>query len=243
MPIASGWHVAPSRLALRSGEVDVWALDVACPAHELPRLEAILSFDERARASRFRLDRDRSRFIRVRSGLRTLIGSYLGVHPADVAFEYGTHGKPMLGGGYESSLKFNVSHSDGVALIAISHGVEVGIDVEAIRPMADADQIAARFFSPREKAELRGLPSASFFTCWTRKEAYLKARGHGLAQELRAFTVTVSSGVPPVVVDHDEEGEGERWSVHDLPALPGYAAALVTRGNPLRVRYHAGPPG
>jgi 4'-phosphopantetheinyl transferase len=238
-PRDSGWHVAPSSLALRSGEVDVWAFDVVCPAEELSEHEAILAPDERARADRFHFERDRNRFIRVRVGLRTLLGGYLGISPADMAFEYGIHGKPALAGGHASPLKFNVSHSDGVALVAISHGVEVGIDVEAIRPMADANQIAARFFSPRETAELRGLPAASFFTCWTRKEAYLKARGHGLVQPLRAFSVTVSPGATPLAAD-DEGGEGANWSIHDLPPLAGYAAALVTRGNPRLMRYHKG---
>jgi 4'-phosphopantetheinyl transferase len=240
-PRDSGWDVAPSSLALRSGEVAVWAFDVACPAEELSD-EGILAPDERARADRFHFERDRSRFIRVRVGLRTLLGGYLGIQPADIAFEYGIHGKPALAGGHQSPLKFNVSHSDGVALMAISHGVEVGVDVEAIRPMADANQIAARFFSPRETAELQALPAVSFFTCWTRKEAYLKARGDGLAQQLRAFSVTISPGATPVIVD-DEGGEGVNWSIHDLPPLAGYAAALVTRGSPRFVRYHKGTAG
>jgi 4'-phosphopantetheinyl transferase len=233
----SGWDVAPSSLALRSGEVDVWAFDVACPAEELSAYEAILALDERARASRFHFERDRSRFTCVRGSLRTLLGGYLGAGPVDIAFEYGIHGKPALARRHGSPLKFNVSHSDGVALMAISHGVEVGIDVEAIRPMADANQLAARFFSPRETAELRALPPASFFTCWTRKEAYLKARGLGLAQQLRAFSVTISPAATPLVVD-DKDGEGALWPIHELPALAGYAAALVTGGNPRLVRYH-----
>ena len=132
----SGWDVAPSSLALRSGEVDVWAFDVACPAEELSAYEAILAPDERTRASCFHFERDRSRFTCVRGSLRTLLGGYLGAGPVDIAFEYGIHGKPALARRHGSPLKFNVSHSDGVALMAISHGVEVGIDVEAIRPMA-----------------------------------------------------------------------------------------------------------
>ena len=242
MTTDSGWDVAPSSLALRSGEVDVWAFDVACPAEELSAYEAILAPDERTRAGRFHFERDRSRFIRVRGGLRTLLGGYLGAGSADIAFEYGVHGKPALAARHGSPLKFNVSHSDGVALVAISHGVEVGIDVEAIRPMADANQIAARFFSSRETAELRALPPGFFFTCWTRKEAYLKARGLGLAQQLRAFSVTISPAATPLVVD-DEDGEGAQWLIHELPALTGYAAALVTGGNPRLVRYHKGTAG
>lgn len=235
-----GWQVAPASLVLRSGEVDVWLLDTACPADKLSEHESMLAPDERARAGRFHFERERSRFIHVRGWLRTLLGAYLGVRPADIALEYGIHGKPALASGSVSPLQFNISHSGVIALMAISHGIEVGIDVEMIRPMSNAHRIAAKFFSPRETAELRGLPAEAFFTCWTRKEAYLKARGQGLGQDLRAFSVTISPGTTPSVVD--EEGEGAHWSIHDLPALAGYAAAVVTKGNPRLMRYHKGIP-
>jgi 4'-phosphopantetheinyl transferase len=241
--MATGWDVAPSLLALSCGDVHVWAFEVACSVEELSEFAGTLSGDERARASRFRFDRDRNRFIRVRGGLRKLLGGYLGERPSDVFFEYGTHGKPALGSRYENPLKFNVSHSGDLALMAIGRHVEVGIDVEAIRPMADATAIAARFFSPGEVAELRGLPAASFFTCWTRKEAYLKARGRGLTEDLQAFTVTISPGVTPAAVVHDGNGEGEGWLVHELPSLAGYSAALVTKGYPRLIRFHEGTPG
>jgi 4'-phosphopantetheinyl transferase len=236
-PTSSAWHAIPSRLRACVGGVDVWAFDVFSRAGASGP-EAILSFEERARADRFHFDRDRNRFVQARGALRTLLGAYLNVRPADVVLEYGAHGKPMLGPGYPSPLKFNVSHSGDRALIAIGHDVEVGIDIEAIRPMKGTDEMAARFFSPQETAELRRLPPASFFTCWTRKEAYLKARGDGLRHKLGGFSVSISPGVRPMIIDHIDEREGARWSVHDVPSPGSYAAALVTGGEPSVVRYH-----
>lgn len=222
--MGSRWRLAPSSLSLNSGVVDVWAFDGESDVADLSQLDATLSDDERARASRFRLERDRRRFIRVRGALRTLLGTYLAVLPAELTFEYGAHGKPALAGGYQGALKFNVSHSQGLALMAVSRDVEVGIDVEGIRPMPDAAEIAARFFSPLEAAELQAVPAVSrteaFFACWTRKEAYLKAVGRGLA----------------ALGDQDDARERQQWSHHYLPPLAGYAAALVTRGCP-RVQF------
>ena len=221
----SRWQIAPSSWSLSSGVVDVWAFDRESPVEDVSQLGATLSADERARASRFRFDRDRNQFMTARGALRTLLGGYLAVQPAELIFEYGTHGKPTLAGRYQGSLKFNVSHSQGLALVAVSPDVEVGIDVEGIRPMPDAVEIAARFFSPREAAELRALPAVSrisaFFACWTRKEAYLKAVGRSLA----------------ALGDQDDAGERQQWSHHYLPPLPGYAAALVTRGHPRGVQF------
>lgn len=222
--MGSGWQVAPSSLSLSRGVVDVWAFDGEFPVEDLSELGATLSDDERGRASRFRLDRDRSRFIRVRGALRTLLGGYLGVRPVELTFEYGTHGKPALAGRYQDALQFNVSHSHSLALMAVSADIELGVDVEGIRPMPDADDIAARFFSPREAVELRALPAvsrtAAFFACWTRKEAYLKAVGRGLA----------------ALADQDAAAAQE-WSLHHLPPLTGYAAALVTRGRPRHLQF------
>jgi 4'-phosphopantetheinyl transferase len=221
----SGWQIAPSSPSLTTGVVDVWAFDSEPTIDDLAQCGATLSPDERVRASRFRLDRDRSRFIRIRGALRTLLGGYLGVGPADLVFEYGAHGKPALAGGYRDALKFNVSHSNGLALMAISPDVEVGLDVEGVRPMPDAEDIAARFFSAREAEELQALPAvfrtAAFFSCWTRKEAYLKAVGRGLAG----------------LADLKDGEERQQWSLHQLPPLAGYAAALVTRGHPRRVQF------
>ena len=147
-----------------------------------------LSDDECERAARFRFDRDRRRFVAGRSALRSLVGSYLDVAPDEVAFEYGPQGKPFVPG---ATLSFNVSHSGGQAVYAFGSGLEVGVDVELLDHARYGDDVAERFFSPQEVATLRGLAPAmrpdAFLRCWTRKEAFIKARGEGLSLPLDEF--------------------------------------------------------
>jgi 4'-phosphopantetheinyl transferase len=232
-------------MSLSSREVDVWAVGLESSEHCADALAATLSADERERADRFHFDRDRWRFICGRGVLRQVLGAYLHVRPVDIAFGYGAYGKPALSGRGEGLLKFNVSHSHELALVAVGD-VEMGVDVEAIRPMADADDIASRFFSPREVAELQALPltlrDAAFFACWTRKEAYLKALGSGLARPLDGFTVTLAPDTAIDLVVHGDARETARWSIHELSPLAGYDAALVTEGRPTQVRCWQWPP-
>ena len=129
--------------------------------------------DERQRAGRFHFEKDRGEFIVGRALLRTLLGRYGHREPSQLEFHYGASGKPRLAG-EDPSLRFNLSHSHGLALYAFSRGRELGIDVEQIRSNADAKKIAERFFSSQEVATLRALPAhereKAFFDCWTRKE-------------------------------------------------------------------------
>ena len=225
------WPLAAAPARLAPLDVDVWSVPLDGPAALLTRLESVLSSHERERADRFHFDRDRRRFVCARGVLRSLIGEYLSVSPRDLAFSYGEHGKPALSGPHGGALTFNVSHSHELALIAIARDVELGVDVEAVRPMQDADDIASRFFSAREVVSLRALPAATrdtaFFTCWTRKEAYLKALGSGLALPLDGFDVTFAPGEPATLVVRGDEAEAERWSIRELAPGPGYEGALV----------------
>ena len=152
--------------------------------------EALLSVEERARAGRFVFEDDRRRYTVARAQLRRLLGERLGERPEAVGLTYGAHGKPALAPRHAGSgLRFNVSHCGDVAVHAFTRGREIGVDVEAVRALPDADQIAARFFSPRENQAYQALPSGDravgFFNCWTRKEAYIKALGEGLAHPLQ----------------------------------------------------------
>lgn len=170
--------------------------------------------DECRRAGRFRLARDRRRYVVARGLLRQLLAARLGTHPRAVEFSYGAHGKPCLApGSAVEDLRFSVSHCGELALFAFSRGREVGVDVEAVLPMRDADAVARHFFSRSELRAYRELePSArdaGFFTCWTRKEAYLKALGGGLQSSLNEF------GAPP------------GWSLRNFSPAPGHAAALA----------------
>lgn len=164
-------------------------------------LTGLLSADERSRAGRFAFERDRRRYVAARGRLRQLLGERLGVAPESLQFVYNPHGKPALARRPgQRDLRFNVAHCGEVAAYAFAGGREVGVDVEAVRELPDADDIAMRFFSRRERAAYMRLPAQErpqgFFNCWTRKEAFIKALGEGLSHPLEAFDVSLAPGKP-----------------------------------------------
>jgi 4'-phosphopantetheinyl transferase len=222
-------------LPLRPNEIHVWQTELDLEPEELERLERTLSVDERARAMRFHFARDRQRFIAARGAVRSILGSYLGVDPRQIQFLYDRHGKPAVQGPVDDgNLRFNLSHSDGLALVATTRGRELGVDLERIRTDIDCDALAEKFFSPREVEVLRALAAnqkyEAFFSCWTRKEAYVKARGVGLSLLLDGFDVSLAQGEPAAVLKtYDDPREASRWSLHELALRRGYAAALAVR--------------
>jgi 4'-phosphopantetheinyl transferase len=169
--------------------------------------------------------------------LRAILGLYLDMAPRYLSFRYSSHGKPALA--WESggnAIRFNMSHSRGVALYAVTRDREVGIDLEFIRRDLEVDQIAERFFSRRETVTLRALPTDlreyAFFLCWTRKEAYIKARGEGLSLPLDQFDVSLTPGEPAALLStHPDSEEALRWSLHELPLASDYVAALALEGH------------
>jgi 4'-phosphopantetheinyl transferase len=194
----------------------------------------LLSADERARAARFHFDRDRRRFVNGRALLRSILGRYLDVAPGDVAFSYDPRGKPRLAGGGPT---FNLSHSHGAVVFAFTSEGEIGVDIERHPAPDDGDAVARHFFAPAEVAALDSLPaaerSAAFLRCWTRKEAYIKARGDGLSLPLDSFQVSLEPDAPPALLStaHDP-GEAGRWSLVDLSRQsPGYVVALAFEGS------------
>lgn len=212
------------------GAVEIVVAHLFARTEEVSAAVAVLSEDERARADRFAFDRDRRRFIIARARLRHLLGARLETAAEAIEFSYGTQGKPSLRG---SDWRFNVSHCDDLAVFAFCRHHEVGIDVESVRSLEDADAIAARFFSPRENAEYRSLQPAhrprGFFNCWTRKEAFIKATGDGLAHPLDAFDVTLTPDAPARIIRvGDPPGTACGWSLQSFIPAPGYAAAVVT---------------
>jgi 4'-phosphopantetheinyl transferase len=224
---------------LRPNEVHVWRAGLTCDAPGEATLSAILSDDERARAGRFVQPRDRRRFIVARGRLRQLLGNYLGLSPVHVRLLAGPFGKPHLAEA-TSSIKFNVAHSDELALFAFAPGGEVGIDLEFKRPGAEFSDLARRFFSTAESAALSAIGNSeerrhAFFRCWTRKEAYLKALGKGLQVPLDGFTVTVTDAAALVQTAHDT-WQRDRWQLEDLAPAAGFAAALCVEGRGWRVR-------
>ena len=212
------WSAPPPRLRLGSDEVHVWRAILDLPIERVAPLERTLAPDERAQAGRFRFPRDARRFVVARGVLRGLLGRYLGVDPAGLRFDRHPQGKPRLAAGHDGSgLRFNVSHSQGLALYAVAHGREVGIDLERQRPDLADRWVAEQLFSPPELAALRAAPadrwSDTFFDLWVRTEAHGKARGEGLSLS------TDASG----------------WSFQVLDAPAGFAAALAAEGHQWRL--------
>jgi 4'-phosphopantetheinyl transferase len=198
-------------------------------------LAALLSDAERQRASRFVFDRDRRRFTVARAQLRRLLGARSGVRPEAVELSNGTHGKPVLVRECAASnLRFNVSHSDDVAAYAFSPGREIGIDIESVRTIHDAEDIAARFFSHREYEAYLALGPGDrplgFFNCWTRKEAFVKALGDGLDYPLDRFDVTLAPGEPAKILRvENTPGDHCGWTLHSFVPGPGLIGALVVQ--------------
>ena len=177
-----------------------------------------------------------------------ILGRYLGVHPRKLHFFYGANGKPELATvAGDETLRFNLSHSDGLALLAVTRGRQIGVDLERIRKDLAGEQIAARFFSPRETAELHAVPGnakpAAFFNCWARKEAFIKATGEGLSCPLDLFDVSLVPGEPAALLSvRGDSQEASRWALRELMAGSGYAAALAVEGDDWRLRRYAQRP-
>jgi 4'-phosphopantetheinyl transferase len=227
-------------LELAPGEIHVWSIRLDPPAGEVERLGRSLAPDEWERAHRFRFDKHRRQYVVGRGALRTLLAAYTGTTPERVRFTYGPRGKPFLAED-SGSLFFNLSNSDELALVGLIRGPEIGVDIEYLKPMPDCEQIAERFFSESERVVLRGLPAhqkeEAFFNCWTRKEAYLKAVGEGLAAPLDSFDVTLAPGEPPRMLTLKGEPEpAARWFFHHFRPAPDYIGAVAVEGGTWEVR-------
>jgi len=215
-------------------------VDLQVSDRELAAHRVDLSPDECKRADRFLVEPPRREFTVTRSVLRRLLAAALERNPTSLAFDIDDNGKPWLTGG---GLSFNVSHSHGRALIAISASGTLGVDLEQVREEVAHERIAERYFSEPERAVLRALPqdekAAAFFRCWARKESWLKAKGTGLRLSLAAFDVTLSPDEPARLLETRFDGEeASRWSLVELDAGPGFQAALAWLGETPRVAQH-----
>jgi 4'-phosphopantetheinyl transferase len=223
--------------------VEIWTaqLDSLSPA-EIEELEASLDSAERARAGRFDFEPDRRHYVASRGLLRRLLGTALDISASSLVFEYGVHGKPAIAAEFSGNpqLRFNLSHSAGWAMFALAWDREVGIDLEsAARLTSDVDgltALATRVLSKRELAIWRALPDpaareAAFLRAWTRKEAYAKATGQGLFDNLTCVEVALDADTSKSSVRlHSSTKEGaiiRYWVVYDLSAPDGFAAALA----------------
>ena len=228
-----GWTPAGQVPAIPPQTSQLWLISLAPAPDTLDWCGRVLSDAEQARARRFRFDRHRHAFIIARGWLRHLVGRHSGRPPCQVEFATNEFGKPFLTPAPSPALHFNLSHSDALALIAFTHDGETGVDIEKVRPEVMGERIAERFFSRPEVEALESLDPAQqaegFFTCWTRKEAYIKARGDGLYRSLDTFAVSLRPSDPPALLwSQDDEQAPARWKIWRLPAPDGFMASLVS---------------
>ncbi|HYG09945.1 MAG TPA: 4'-phosphopantetheinyl transferase superfamily protein [Pyrinomonadaceae bacterium] len=230
------WVNPPSDTPLADGEVHLWRASLVQTPDALRRLRSTLAPDESEKAARYHFPRDRDHYVAARGLLRRLLGHYLAQPPQSLRFSYGAYGKPSLADAAGAQdLRFNLSHSHELVIYAFARGRDVGVDIEHMRADLAGDDIAERFFSAREVGMLRALPVAArtraFFNCWTRKEAYIKARGEGLSHPLDAFDVSLTPGEPAALLGtRGDPRELTRWSLHALDAGEDYAAAVAVQG-------------
>jgi 4'-phosphopantetheinyl transferase len=206
----------------------VWVADLDALGASTP--ETWLSADERTRAARYRLERDRRRFTRRRGWLRRVLGEHLGIAPGEVRFAYGGNGRPILAD--RPGLHFSLSHAGDRVLCALAARRRVGVDLTHVRPRASDDAVARALLAPGEIAGLRAMPpearAGAFHRCWTRKEAYVKARGEGLARPLDAFEVSLSAEPWTALVrcafDPDETA---RWAFLLVAPFEGHVGSIA----------------
>lgn len=223
-----------SPLSPATGDVHVWRVDLDHSAPALLARGTTLSPQEQARADRFRFMVDRRRWVAAHMALRLILAENTDTAPERLCFAHGPQGKPTIAGAGDAP-HFNLSHSRALALIAVTRLGPVGIDVEWRRPQAPILEIARRVCAPGELATLCGLPPAhrveAFYTCWTRKEALIKAEGSGMTAALDHFEVTLDPDQPARALQvHGDREAAAGWAVRDLDPGPGYAGALAVHG-------------
>jgi 4'-phosphopantetheinyl transferase len=209
------WNTTDTPRPLRAGEVHLWRARLEPTAE----LRDTLSPEEWIRASRFHFERDRERHVATRGLVRTILAGYLHVDAHEIEFATGAHGKPEIRNP-ATLLRFNVSHSDNLMMLAVTHGRELGIDLELMQQNLPFETLADHYFDPEEAWELRQLPANQrawkFYDVWTCTEASLKASGVGLANG-------------PRVLDPD------RWSLLKLAPAAGFTATLAVEGGDFQV--------
>jgi 4'-phosphopantetheinyl transferase len=232
-----------SVVKLSKDEVNVWCIRLdGASAEQVENAARALSHDEQERAQRFRLPELRTKFVLARAGLREILSHVTGMQPRDVTFAYGRHGKPSLAGD-AAGVEFNTSHSGEIAAYAVTVGEPVGIDVEQHRKMQHIEHIARRFFCPAEWQDLMKVDEAeretTFFNCWVRKEAYMKAVGGGFAIPLHSFRVSLINGETPALLDvRDRPDEAREWAMHPFVPAPDYSGAVAIRSRRSVVQFH-----
>jgi 4'-phosphopantetheinyl transferase len=226
---------------LAADDVHIWQILLSGQSHSVHALRSLLSPDETQRADRFHFDQHRESFIVARAAMRQLLAGYVNVAPQKLIFFYGEQGKPELAPECsDGRIRFNLSHSGDFALLAVAGALSLGVDIERINEEFAGEDIAERFFSRSEVSQLRAIATDAkadaFFSCWTRKEAYIKAVGGGLSIPLDSFDVAFGPGVSAALLRVPVTPDAKLWSLYDIPAPQGYKAALVIEGKKHRLQ-------
>lgn len=229
----STWNPPPTQPSLVAGEIHIWRFALDIPQAEIEHRLQYLSQDERARAERFVFKKSRDAYIAARGALRRTLALYLQAAPENIRFDYASHGKPAINSADNpQDLRFNLSHSAGMALLALTQACEVGVDIEKERTDFPYLEIAQQFFTETEYAALCAtapdLQAETFFNYWTRKEALIKATGVGLSVPLNQFEVSLAPGVP--ITSLSTTVQVPTHSLHALAPGAGYVGACVALG-------------
>jgi len=231
---------------LLANTVDLWWVDLAKPVDVGAEL-GLLDAQEHSRAGRLRQPRHQERYVLSHAELRRVLAEYLGQTPENIVFCQGPQGKPFVldkeTERQASPLQFNLSHSGDAALIGVSQA-SVGVDVEQIRPLTDSLSMAQRFFSEKEFIFLQSLHESeraiAFLQHWVCKEAYVKATGDGLVEQLHKVVVNLSN---PASWNALPQGNLDNWQLQLLrPTDQTVAAVVVQQQSPLRVQWRRSPP-
>ncbi len=226
-------------LNLSDDDVHIWRTRLDPPEERVEAMNGLLCDEEKERAERFHFERHRRRYIVARGSLRVILGGYLDIAPETVRFSYSEKGKPSLASEWEASnIQFNVSHSHEMALYAVGRRRLVGIDVERIRSTPVAEELADRFFLPRECGVILGAPrdlrQEVFFNFWTQKEAYLKATGEGVSG-LEKIEIDFPASGDPILRNPKSMTTIPGWRARRLEPGEGYAGAVVIQGSGWRL--------
>jgi 4'-phosphopantetheinyl transferase len=227
----------PNWRSLDDADIHIWNVSLDSPPQDLSYYRSILSKDEVERAMRFVFEKDRDHYIAGRGRLRVILGSYLDLEPSQLEFVYGPHGKPALKSVLgDRVLEFNLSHSKDRALYAFNWNRRIGVDIEYLIPMADMDDFAERYFTPRESAWVNSLSGTqkedAFFKTWTCKEAFLKANGSGLTVPINQVEISLETeGTVELISVGDDKEQPSNWRLEMFNPFPGYQAALAVDGH------------
>lgn len=242
MPLTSRHlDAVPSTPTTAGASVDIWTIRLDLSPSSVDAAKKLLSPGECARIDAFRNEQARRNYIISHAALRQILAGRLDVTPVDIAFNTGPNGKPALSGPVEGRLEFNLTHSGDLALVAVTTGSEVGVDVETMRPVPDALRIAERFFSTAESDALKALPepeqASTFLNLWTRKESVAKGTGLGIANFLTRFEVTSGVAARVKTIDGDVRLAAQ-WTLHSFQPATGYLAAVAVHSPEARFVFH-----